>query len=313
VPEDREGQAMIVTLTGNNSFGLRRRLGELTSKFVTEYGQLALERVEAENVDTQAIIEAVQSLPFLAARKMVVLRDLSANKPAAETIEQIISSTGETTELIIYEPNPDKRTSYFKVLKSKTQLEEHNELDAHALASWLTEEARNQGGKLGAADANYLVERIGANQQMLASELTKLLTYATQITRANIELLTEPTPQGKIFELLDSAFGGNKKRALKLYEEQRVQRVEPQAILAMIAWQLQLLALAKYSKDKPAATVAKDTGLNPYPVTKAKNLASKISEDELNKMVDEALDIDWRGKTTTIDLDEALKTYITTL
>ena len=30
-------------------------------------------------------------------------------------------------------------------------------------------------------------------------------------------------------------------------------------------------------------------------------------------MVDEALDIDWRGKTTAIDLDEALKTYIVTL
>jgi DNA polymerase-3 subunit delta len=199
------------------------------------------------------------------------------------------------------------------VLKSKTQLEEFNELDARALASWLSDEAKKQGGQLGFADANYLVERIGANQQMLASELGKLLTYDLQVTRANIDLLTEPTPQGKIFELLDAAYGGNKKRALKLYEEQRAQRVEPQAILAMIAWQLQLLALAKHSKNLPAATVAKDAGLNPYPVTKAKNLAAKISENELNKMVDEALDIDWRGKTTAIDLDEALKTYIVTL
>jgi DNA polymerase-3 subunit delta len=304
---------MTVTLTGSNSYLLRRRLDELTSKFVAEQGELALERIEAQNIELQAITEAVQGLPFLATRKMVVVRDLSANKPAAEAIEQIISSTEETTDLIIYEPAPDKRTSYFKVLKSQTQLEEFNELDARALASWLSDEAKKQGGQLGFADANYLVERIGVNQQMLASELGKLLTYDLQVTRANIDLLTEPTPQGKIFELLDAAFGGNKKRAMKLYEEQRAQRVEPQAILAMIAWQLQLLALAKHSKNLPAATVAKDAGLNPYPVTKAKNLAAKISENELNKMVDEALDIDWRGKTTAIDLDEALKTYIVTL
>jgi len=304
---------MVVTLTGNNSYALRRRLNQLIGEFVAEQGELALERIEAESVDLQAILDAVQSLPFLAARKMVVVRDLSANKPAAEAIEQIISSVEDSTDLIIYEPAPDKRTSYFKVLKSKTELEEFNELDTRSLANWLADEAKKQGGQLGLADANYLVERIGANQQMLASELGKLLTYDPQVTRANIDLLTEPTPQGKIFELLDAAFGGNKKRALKLYEEQRAQRVEPQAILAMIAWQLQLLALAKYSKDKPATTVAKDAGLNPYPVTKAKNLAAKISKNELNKMVDEALDIDWRGKTTAIDLDEALKTYITTL
>jgi len=304
---------MVVTLTGNNSYALRRRLNQLIGEFVAEQGELALERIEAESVDLQAILDAIQSLPFLAARKMVVVRDLSANKPAAEAIEQIISSVEDSTDLIIYEPAPDKRTSYFKVLKSKTELEEFNELDTRSLANWLADEAKKQGGQLGLADANYLVERIGANQQMLASELGKLLTYDPQVTRANIDLLTEPTPQGKIFELLDAAFGGNKKRALKLYEEQRAQRVEPQAILAMIAWQLQLLALAKYSKDKPATTVAKDAGLNPYPVTKAKNLAAKISKNELNKMVDEALDIDWRGKTTAIDLDEALKTYITTL
>ena len=304
---------MVVTLTGNNSYALRRRLNQLIGEFVAEQGELALERIEAESVDLQAILDAIQSLPFLSARKMVVVRDLSANKPAAEAIEQIISSVEDSTDLIIYEPAPDKRTSYFKVLKSKTELEEFNELDTRSLANWLADEAKKQGGQLGLADANYLVERIGANQQMLASELGKLLTYDPQVTRANIDLLTEPTPQGKIFELLDAAFGGNKKRALKLYEEQRAQRVEPQAILAMIAWQLQLLALAKYSKDKPATTVAKDAGLNPYPVTKAKNLAAKISKNELNKMVDEALDIDWRGKTTAIDLDEALKTYITTL
>src|ERR1035437_9319822 len=121
---------MIVALTGSNFFGLRRRLDELTSKFVAEQGELALERIEAEGVDLQAVLDAVQSLPFLASRKMVVVRDLSANKPAAEAVEQIISSTEETTDLIIYEPEPDKRTSYFKVLKSQTQLEEFSELDA---------------------------------------------------------------------------------------------------------------------------------------------------------------------------------------
>lgn len=290
-----------------------RRLGELTSKFTAEHGELALERIEAEKADVQSIVDAVQSLPFLAARKMVVVSGLSANKADMEMIEQIISSVGETTDLIIVEPAPDKRTSYFKVLKKQTQLEEYAQLDLHLLVEWLAEEAKNGGGELSIADANFLVERLSANQQMLAMELEKLLTYEPKITRANIELLTEPAPQSKVFELLDAAFGGNKKRAQKLYDEQRAQKVEPQEILAMIGWQLRLLALAKLGKGRTASQIAKDAGLNPYPVTKAMYLASKMDEAKLKTLVDEAFKLDWRAKSTALDLDEALKTYIISL
>ncbi len=304
---------MIITLAGGNSFALRQRLDELTTKFVAEQGELALERLDGSEADYQAIIDAAQSLPFLAARKMVVVRELSANKDAAERIEQIISSTEDTTDLIIYEPVLDRRTLYFKVLKSQTQLEEYAELDARQLAGWLVNEAKTHGSQLGLADANFLVERIGANQQMLSMELEKLLAYEPQITRQNIELLVEPTPQSKIFDLLDAAFAGNKKRALKLYDEQRAQKVEPKTILAMLGWQLNILALAKSGRGRLAGEIAKDAGLNPYPVTKAMHLASKMDESKLKSLVDEAYKMDWQGKTSAIDLDEALKTYILTL
>jgi DNA polymerase-3 subunit delta len=304
---------MVLTLTGNNGYLLKRRLDELVAEFVKKYGELAVERIDAEDVDSQVIFDAVQSQPFLSERKIVVVRDLGFNKSAAEAIEQIISSISESTDLVIYQPITDKRTAFYKALKTKTKLEEYAELDPHNLAKWLTDEAENQGAKLSLADANYLVERVGANQAMLASELQKLLIYSPQINRQNIDLLTEPTPQGRIFDLLDATFSGNKKKALELYEQQRTQKVEPQAILAMIGWQLRLIALAKHAGSRKSAQIAKDTGMNPYPINKAIGLADKISETRLNDMVSEALDIDYRGKSTSLDMDEALKTYITTL
>jgi DNA polymerase-3 subunit delta len=288
-------------------------MGELETKFIKEQGDLALERLDGSEADAQAIIEATQSLPFLAERKMVIVRELSANKDAAEAIEQIISSSEKTTELVIYEPVLDGRTSYFKVLKSQTQLEEYNELDTRQLSAWLVDMAKNFGGQLTFADANFLVERVGVNQQLLAMELEKLLIYEPKITRQNIELVTEPTPQSKIFDLLDAAFAGNKKRALKLYDEQRAQKVEPQAILAMLGWQLNILTLAKLGKGRQASEIAKDAGLSPYPVTKAMSLASKMDEAKLKTLVDEAFQMGWRSKSTALDLDEALKTYITAL
>jgi DNA polymerase-3 subunit delta len=304
---------MVISLVGNNSFTLHRRLKGLIDEFVANYGDLALEKLDADEVDGQAILDAVQNMPFLATKKMVVVRGLSENKQAAEKIEQIISAAGDDTELVLYEPVIDKRTSYFKTLKSKTQLEELNELDSRGLSKWLEEEARVRGGEIAQADANYVVERVGTDQAMLSNELDKLITYAPKVNRAAIEALTEPLPQSKVFDLLDAAFSGRKKRALELYDEQRAQKVEPQAILSMIAWQLQLLALTKYADGKSTMQIAKDVGMNPYPISKAANLAHKLDEDKFRQMVDFAFELDIKSKTSQLDLDEALKTYITTL
>lgn len=292
---------------------MRERLNELVNDFRKEYGDLALERLDGQETESQKIIDALQNLPFLATRKMVVVRNLSANKQAAENIEQIIGAAGNDTELILYESQVDKRTAYFKTLKSKTDLEEFNELDGRGLAKWLVEQADLRGGSLQMADASYLVERIGVNQTLLSNELDKLLAYDSRVTRESIDLLTEQQPQSKVFDLLDVAFSGQKQKALKLYEEQRAQKIEPQIILAMVAWQLQLIAITKYADGKSTATIAKDLGMNPYPISKAANLAHKLSDTKFKGMVDFAYKIDLQSKTANLDLDEALKTYITTL
>lgn len=304
---------MIVALTGSNSFALRDRLNEMVGEFVKEHGELALERIDAEEAEVQVIIDALQNLPFLATRKMVVLYNPGQNKQVVEQIEQIIGAAGEDTELILYEPETDKRTAYFKTLKSKTQMEEFSELDSRDLVRWLVDEAAKRGGGIVQADASYLVDRAGTNQALLSNELDKLITYDPTITRDTIDLLTDPLPQSKVFDLLDAAFSGKKRMALQLYEDQRAQKVEPQAILAMIAWQLQLLAVTRFADGKSTATIAKDLGMNPYPVSKAAHLAHKLDEQKLIKMVDFASEIDLKSKTTSMDLDEALKTYITTL
>lgn len=304
---------MIITLTGSNSYGLKQRLARLVSQFAAEHGDLALERLDATEVELPVILEAVQSQPFLAAKKMVVLRGLANNKAAVDGIEQLISSISDNTDLVIVEPAIDRRTALFKVLKAQTQFEEFTELDGPALAKWLAEAAKKQGGQLSLADAKYLVERVGANQQRLVQELDKLITYNPEINRQTIDLLSEPTPQSRVFDLLDAAFNNQKKRALELYEDQRAQQVEPQAILAMLAWQLRLISYAKLAGSRSASELAKETGMSEYPVRKAMGLTRDISNSKLLELVNDALTVDRRAKTSNLDLDEALKTYIISL
>lgn len=304
---------MIITLAGNNNFSLQRRLSELTNKFLKEESSLALERIDATESTYEAIIDAVASIPFLASSKMVVVRELSQNKQAAENIEQLISSASDSTQLVLVEPNVDKRTSFYKTLKTKTDLEEYGEKTVQELVTWLVGEAKKLDGSISHADASYLIDRVGVNQGILFNELNKLIINSPELTKESIDLLTEKAPSGKIFDLLDAIFAGNKQKALDFYEQQRAQKVEPEAILALLTWQLNILSLVKYAPGKPADQIAKDAKLNPYPVQKAQSLASKISNDKLGEMIAQALAIDHKSKTISIDLDEALKAYIVSL
>ncbi len=296
---------MIATLTGSNAFALQAELKRLVGEFVAEYTDLGLQRIDGEEAEYDVIREALESLPFLASRKMVVLRTPGANKLFAEKVEQLLGDLPETTDVIIHEPKLDKRSVYYKFLKKTTDYKEFNELDDYGLAKWLTTQA-----DISQSDAKYLLERVGPNQQMLASELAKLATYNPKITRQTIDLLTEPNPQSTIFQLLDAAFAGNHKQLLKLYAEQRASKVEPQQIMAMMAWQLHVLAVVKAAGDRSDATIAADAKINPFVVSKSHRITQSFTLENLKELVRKLAQLDVQLKTTAIDADDGLQNYL---
>jgi DNA polymerase-3 subunit delta len=304
---------MITTLTGANSFGLSQELRRLTDAFVAQHGDLALERADGQEAGFDKIREILTSLPFLASQKMVILREPSNNKQFAESAEQILGAVPDTTDVILVEPKIDKRLSYYKFLKKSTDFQEFPELDQNGLAVWLVETAKSQKGSLSLADARYLIERVGLNQQLLSNELDKLLIYNPQISRPTIDLLTEATPQSTIFQLLEAAFAGNTKRTLDLYAEQRALKVEPPQIIAMLAWQLHVLSVIKLAGDGSADQIAKDAKLNPFVVRKSQSIANKLSQGEVRQLVTNLLEIDTASKRTNLDADEALQHYLLSL
>lgn len=301
---------MSIVLTGENSFGLRAELDKLVAAFLHEHGDMALERLDGEEAPFERMQEALQSLPFLASKKMVVLRSPSVNKQFTEAAEKLLSDVPETTDVILVEPKLDKRLSYYKFLKKSTDMREFAPLDRNGLARWLVQSAKEQGGQLSLGDATYLVDRVGTNQQSLGHELEKLLLYAPKVTRVNIELLTEAAQQSTIFELLEAAFAGNTRRMMQLYEEQRGLKVEPQQIIAMLAWQLHVLALVKTAGERTPDQIAREAKLNPFVAKKSAAIARKLSLAQLKSLVANLLTIDTRLKREPISADEALQNYL---
>jgi DNA polymerase III delta subunit len=304
---------MIITLTGENAFTLQTALKELINSYETEFGDMGLERLDGEEAEFQKIYDALTTLPFLVSKKMVVLRAPSANKAWLENSQKLLSDLPGATDVILIEAKLDKRLGYYKFLKAATDFREFPEIDENGLAKWLSDQAKVRQGSLSLADARFLVERVGVSQQLLNNELDKLLLYDSQITRSIIELLTEPAPQSSIFDLLDAAFAGDQARALKLYDEQRALKVEPQQIIAILTWQLRILAVIKTAGNRTAEQIAREASISPYVIRKSSSITHCLNVADIKKIVGEALALDVRLKTESVDADEALKFFLLSL
>jgi DNA polymerase III subunit delta len=301
---------MVITLTGENSFGLRAELNKLTGEFVVEHGDMALERLDGEEAPYERLQEAVQSPPFLSSKKLVILQQPGKNKTFADQVEQLFGGLPEMTDVVVVESKLDKRLGYYKFLKTKTDFREFPEMDQAAMARWLTAQAKAAGGSLGSADAAYLIGRAGLDQRALANELDKLLLYDPHITRQTIDLLIDATPQSTIFQLLEAAFAGNTRRTFALYSEQRQLKVEPAQIIAMLAWQLHVMAVLKTAGERTPEQIAREAKLNPYVVRKTLGIVRRLSLATLRQLIADLLVIDMRLKRQPIDADEVLQNYL---
>lgn len=304
---------MITTLTGSNDYLLKAALLEQKKAFIDAYSDIGFEQYDGEDIKPDQVPSIMQSVPFLAEKRMVVLRKPSTNKAVTEQIEKLLDEVPETTDLIIVEPAIDKRTSYYKALQKKTQFLVFDEVREHELATWAVDYAKQQGGSLGKSEAQFLIARVGPNQLTLAQEITKLIFYRNPITKESITEMTDPLPQSNVFDLLDAALAGNNQRVITLYKEQRQQKVEPLAIMAMLAWQLHILALLKTADGRSPQAIASEGRVSPYTLRKSQSVAARIPLATLKQWVADAFALDVRLKSEPIDADDALLYYLLSL
>jgi DNA polymerase-3 subunit delta len=301
---------MIHFFTGDNHYELQRTVAKMVRAFTDTHGDLAIERFDGEEASLNAVVDAIQSVPFLASNKMVIVSNV-ADKLLIERLLQL--EAPETTDVIVIIPKVDKRSSYYKQLAKHQVFKVFEENRSQNLPAWVGERAREAGGVISGGDARYLVERVGSNQSRLDNEIQKLITFSPKVTRKMIDDLCEPLPQTTVFQLMDAAFSGNLKHAERIYAEQRTQKVEPHAILGMLAWQLHILAIIKLAGNKSPDMIAKEAKINPFVVKKSLSITKRLSIAQIKELLVRAQELDVTLKSKSVNADDALQNYIVRL
>ena len=287
---------MITFLIGENSFEIEREIARIIDNFDGN-----AEKIDGSELQLPQLPDILMGVSLFATARLVIIRNLSANKTIWPILVDWISKISDDIHLVLIEPKPDMRTSTFKVLKKESEVHEFNlwtDRDVIKAEQWAALEAKSCGFELDKKCAQTLVQRVGLDQWELFYAIEKLSSVET-VTVEVINDVIELSPSDNVFNLFEMALRGDVVGFQKLLRSlEQSQEVYPiSSLLFSQGFQLMAIASAEDSDN-----VAKDFGVHPYVVSKLTPIAKRLGKNGVAKIVKIFAEADDDMKTSRADL-----------
>lgn len=210
----------VYVIAGKESSRVSARCQELQDKLLDpEQRMTGLLSVEGAQVAIAEVLDELRTLPFLADRRVVVVREadsfVTRYRPALEKYFEKPASTGV---LVLTVGSWPKNTKLARKLPKVGQLIEIVPPKRHELPRYLIEYARQTHGKtLDKAAAGVLVELAGEDLTQLYNEVDKLALFARDektITVRHVEALAGHNRIFGAFEVIDAMIAGQPMQAI---------------------------------------------------------------------------------------------------
>lgn len=299
----------LVFMHGEDSFSLHQELKRWRNMFVEKYDETNLENIDGSKSSPEEIAAAVNSMPFLAEKRLVIVKDFMASNKADELKKLIptLEKLPETTVIVIAETSPpDKRSALFKWLNKESSPRLFAKPKGMQLSTWISRQANASGGNIDSRTANYLAEAVGGDLWKLANEVQKLSLFAQgkAITPDMIDTLVTGSIEQSIFTMTDQLAKKDISGALKTMKRLQAQGQDGPYIFAMITRQFRLMLEMKALSEErvPSNAIAQKMGVHPYVVKTTIKQCKNFTHSQLKRALKKLLEIDRRLKTGGIHL-----------
>ena len=107
---------MIYFFAGDNKYLIKASVDKLTLPIIKEAGDLAVEKLDAEETSISAVIDSIKSPPFLVSQKCVVVQ----NANDKDLLEKILNTDPiDSITAVVIISKLDKSANYYKLLQKK--------------------------------------------------------------------------------------------------------------------------------------------------------------------------------------------------
>ncbi len=230
-------------------------LSEVKKRILTPgLEEFNLHTIQGKDANPRMISEAVDCLPMMSERTMVLVTDYDLFKTSENQREELIALFSDLPEYVclvfvydLIEYKADSRTKLAQTLKNHGLTVPFPHQSQGDLVDWICRRFRALDKDIDSEQAKYLIFLCGDLMTTLGSEIAKIGAYSkhARITREDIDAVAVPQLDAKVFQMTDSILNRNFDRAARVLGDLLTLQEPPIKIHAILGKQLRQLYSAR--------------------------------------------------------------------
>ncbi|GIV63033.1 MAG: DNA polymerase III subunit delta [Bellilinea sp.] len=333
--------AQIILLYGDDSQAIADAAAQIEAAALaaSAMGDMNLSRFDLEdrNIGEEQIQAALYALPFLAEKRLVILRNPFARYKTAEACQRLIrllQSLPPTTRVALIVPDQHQGSRGWEIMedtrRGKSLLDWAKKAGGDVLirelrlprqsemTDWILRRAKQEGGQFTPRAAAELAALTGNDTGIAVQEIRKLLTYVNFQRAVEVDDVQEVAASGgqaDVFKMVDAIATGESRTALRhlkiLLEEE-----DPIRLFGMIIRQYRLLILVREALEQGVsspAEIAKRLKIHSFAAENLISQARRLNLTKLESAYRLILKTDQMIKSGQAEFETALQTLIVQL
>lgn len=303
-------------------------------KIKKDFGELVkgINYIQIDDTGVQELIDDIETPAFGYEKKLIIARNTGLFKKEKKTakgqeailnklidkistyIDENKKMIDEAVELIFVEEEVEKNSLY-KAIEKNGEILSFPLLKLPELIQNIQKICAMYKVKIDNSVAKYFIEICGTNMQELINEIRKLIEYVGEngiITVKDIDLLSIKQIDTVIFDLTDNLGKKDTKKAMDVLNDLIYQKEPIQKILITLYNHFKKLYIVKIAEEhrKDLATSMKLKPNQLFLTSKYKMQANYFKKEEIEKIMEEFINLDANYKIGLIDINIGLESVL---
>ena len=258
-----------ILLYGTEGYLIEAWRKRLLRPFGGEQDTFNLQRLDGRQLNTDALLDAVETLPLMAQQKGVWVDGLQLKgMPAGEwdKLVQILEDIPPSCTLLFttspdtFDPKSAQGKKWIALCARVGTAVQLGTRSSSGLVTFLRNAAKKQGCDLSPDLARYLLRTVDNDMLCLSREIEKVCAYAGggTLTKEQVDAVAISRTEARVFDLSKAILAEQPQRAMELLHDLFFLREQPVAILAALATayiDLYRVRVAKLEGKTPADVV----------------------------------------------------------
>lgn len=319
----------VYLFTGIEKYLIDKTIDMLREKYIDKsFETLNYVVLDGKDIDFDNILDACETLPFMAEKKLVIIKNINEvmeNKGTDfdKRLGEYISKLDHYLTLIIIDKSNslNKTSNIYKAVKKLGGVVEFNKLKGRDLNAWVEKKFKEYNKNISYGNISYFIQSSSYSTYNslntlydLENEILKIVNYTQEkeISKEDIDLVLSRTLDTNIFNLLSYLNRRDSEAALRTFNELYISNEPVQRILAMIIRQIRLILSYKLYRERgdTEGSIQKKLQIKDYEFKRISKESSSFSKEYLLQALELILRLDIKQKTSSQDEKLALEMLI---